>query len=86
MYAPAGLETIADSAFYGCSSLVSITLPDSLTDIGVSAFRDCAKLTSVTFGGTIDEWLEMSYQAGSAPDNGKTTVRCSDGTVKFSFS
>ena len=41
------LTDIGDYAFYGCSSLSSITLPTSLTSIGSNAFSDCANLTEV---------------------------------------
>ena len=36
-----GTRSIGNSAFYFCSSLHSITIPDSVTSIGVSAFYDC---------------------------------------------
>ena len=38
------------SAFEGCISLTSITIPDSVTEIGEYAFRGCTSLTSVTIG------------------------------------
>ena len=34
-------------AFYGCKSLTSVKLPDSLTSIGDYAFRNCENLESV---------------------------------------
>ncbi len=43
-----GTRLIANSAFSGCFSLASITIPNSLTSIGNSAFFDCSSLTSVT--------------------------------------
>ena len=43
-----GTKTIADEAFYGCSSLTNITIPDSVTSIGAEAFCDCTVLTSIT--------------------------------------
>ena len=45
-----GAKTIAGLAFYNCTSLTSITIPDSVTSIGDSAFHNCTSLTSVTIG------------------------------------
>ena len=39
---------IGESAFSGCSSMTSVTIPDSVTSIGDSAFSGCSGLTSVT--------------------------------------
>ena len=40
--------TIGNQAFTGCSSLKSITVPDTLVYIGDSAFYYCSSLTPIT--------------------------------------
>ena len=35
------VTSIESSAFYLCSSLTSVTIPNSVTSIGSSAFKDC---------------------------------------------
>ena len=54
-YIPTSLKSVTISggnllygAFYNCSSLTSITIPDSVTSIGNSAFYNCDGLTSIT--------------------------------------
>ena len=42
------VTSIGDRAFYDCSSLASIMLPDGVTSIGDWAFYDCSSLTSIT--------------------------------------
>lgn len=41
------VTSIGESAFYECSGLTSVVLPDSLKSIGKWAFEDCSGLTSV---------------------------------------
>ena len=43
----AGTKWIGDWAFNGCSSLTSITLPNSVTSIGYVAFDGCSSLISI---------------------------------------
>ena len=41
------VTSIGDDAFYGCTKLTSITIPDRVTSIGDGAFMDCNSLTSI---------------------------------------
>jgi len=49
------VTSIAQSAFSYCSSLTSISLPNSLTTIGTSAFIDCTSLKSVIIPNSVTE-------------------------------
>ena len=41
------IETVPANAFYGCTSIKKIVLPESVTEIGEGAFSGCTSLTSV---------------------------------------
>ena len=54
-YIPSSLKSVTVTggnilygAFYGCSGLMNITIPDSVTSIPSVAFYNCDKLTSIT--------------------------------------
>ncbi len=44
---------IENSAFYDCTSLTSVTIPDGVTSIGEHAFDRCTSLTSIVIPGSV---------------------------------
>ena len=47
------LKTIGESAFGGCATLTSITIPSGVNEIGVAAFNNCFGLESVTIPNSV---------------------------------
>ena len=47
------VTSIGGYAFWGCSGLTSVTIPDCVTSIGEQAFLGCSGLTSITIPNTV---------------------------------
>lgn len=58
---PKGTTTIATGAFSDCINLKTLTIPDSVTSIGGYAFYNCEFLTEVYYGGTKNDWNNISF-------------------------
>ena len=48
-----------------CTSLTSITIPDSVTSIGYESFDGCTSLTKVYYKGTASDWSNVSIDYGN---------------------
>jgi hypothetical protein len=70
------LGTIVDYAFFQCSALTSIIIPDSVTNIGNYVFALCGALTSVTIGNSV-----LTIGANAFQISGLQTAYIADGQL-----
>ena len=55
------LETIRKHAFYNCTSLSSVTIPNSVTTICTGAFHSCTSLSSVTIPNSVTTIGDVAF-------------------------
>lgn len=78
---PSNAETIAMSAFSGCTNLNSVTLPSTLTSIQTEAFLGCSNLQSITIPAGVTSLADDTFKNCSslssvtfAPGSQLTTI------------
>ena len=74
-----GGKDIGEGAFFGCSGLTNITIPDSVTSIGDWAFLECSGLTSVT----IPDGVTSIGEGAFSDCDGLTSVTIPDGVTSI---
>ena len=55
------VTSIGEQAFWDCSGLTSVTIPNGVTSIGFQAFWNCSGLTSVTIGNSVTSIGEQAF-------------------------
>ena len=55
------MTIIGSNAFYGCSGLTSVSIPNNVTSIGGSAFSGCTGLTSVSLPNSVTSIGESAF-------------------------
>lgn len=49
-----GIEHIGSRAFFGCSGLIDVAIPDSVTSLGIRSFFGCTSLKTAVIGSGLD--------------------------------
>jgi hypothetical protein len=59
------VTSIENAAFYSCTGLTSVIIPNSVTSIGTSTFYGCSGLTSVTISNSVRIIGELAFRSCS---------------------
>lgn len=81
-YAQGGaLKEIGQYAFYGCTGLGEITVPDTVESVGTNAFANCRNVKEITVGKNVkDLGNKAFYDAVSLEKLNYNAVKANDGT------
>ena len=76
------VTSIGSGAFSHCTSLTSVTIPNSVTSIGSGAFSDCTSLTSVTIPNSV---TSIGYEAFEDCES-LTSITIGNGVTNIGYS
>ena len=62
-----GVTSIGACAFRDGDRLMSVTIPSSVTSIGSSAFYGCDSLTDIYYGGSEEQWNQITVKGSNDP-------------------
>ena len=79
-----GTLGITGGAFFNCSGLTSITIPNSVTSIGVQTFSGCSSLTSITIPNSVTS-IEGSAFEGTAWYNNQPDGLVYAGKIAYKY-
>lgn len=57
-----GTKIVCDRAFYGCTSLRSLVIPDSVTSIGDGAFQFCSALNDIVLPDSVTSIGDSAFR------------------------
>lgn len=79
------LQSIGEEAFYGCSALESVDIPEGVTTIQNDAFQKCEKLANITLPDSITQIGQYAFYSTAvylaAEQSGETYVYVGDWLV-----
>ena len=75
------VKTIGNFAFYFCSGLTSITIPNSVTSIDYWAFQSCSSLTSITIPNSVTSIGQNAFSDCS----GLTSITIPNGVTSIGY-
>ena len=66
MHISDGTTNVGDYAFYGCTSLENVRLPETLTAVGDYAFKGASALRSITLGSGVTQIGQQAFYGCNA--------------------
>ena len=78
---PDSVNEIGTMAFNNCLSMTNVIISSSATRIGERAFSNSTSLEKIVFGGTKEQWNNMTKGEGWNNNTGSYTVYCTDGNI-----